>query len=157
MFSKLFLYLLCLFLGTIILSSCISSVQKSSTVRPTITPSTTSSTVTPAASDSLQACVSASATKFYQAIRDHNTSKAYAFLAPTATTQEGQKLTYANFVQKVKTGGTAKGAFMFTIGGFISKPLGMTMTIDNGQMRYHSHLQFDHQGSTCHITSFDRV
>jgi hypothetical protein len=152
MFYKLLLYLLCLFLGAVILSSCTSSVQQSSTPPPTVTATATSSAVS-----SLQACVSATATKFYQAIRDRSTSKAYAFLAPAASTQEGQKLTYATFVQQVKEGGTAKGAFMFTIGGFISNPLGMVMTINNGQMIYHSHLQFDHQGNACHITSFDRI
>ena len=143
---KFLLYLFSLLLATAILSSCNSSPQPPPTVTPT--PSTTGS---------LQACVTTTATNFYQAIKDQNLTQAYSYISPTATTSGGQKLTYDIFVQQVKSEGTEGKTFTFSVGGFIANPPEVTMTIDNGQFRYHSHLRFEHTGSTCSIDSFDRV
>ncbi len=145
---KFLLYLFSLFLAIIILSSCNSSSQPPPTVTPT--PTTTGT-------GSLQTCATTTAMNFYSAIKNQNLTKAYLYISPTATTSSGQKLTYAIFLQQVKAGGTAGKTFTFSVGGFIASPPEVTMTIDNGQLRYHSHLRFDHAGSMCSISSFDRV
>ena len=143
---KFLLYLFYLSLAIIILGGCNSSPQPP----PATTP-------TPTITGSLQTCATTTAANFYSAIKNQNLTQAYSYISSTATTPRGQKLTYDTFVHQVKAGGTAGKTFTFSVGGFIANPPQVTMTIDNGQLRYHSHLRFNHTGSTCSISSFDRV
>lgn len=157
----LFLFYVLFF--TAILSSCASSPPTGGTSTPTIstqqTPTAIASpaqTPTPTISG-LEGCATALATNFYQAIKDKNNQKAYTYLAPSATGADGQKLTYATFTQLVASSEIANKAFTMTIGGFTQSPPTIVTTIDNGQLRYHSHLGVISTGTTCSISSLDRV
>ena len=112
---------------------------------------------TKAASSSLEACATNSATQFYQNIQRHQLKRAYAYIDPQGRTEEGQKLTYANFTQQVQMGGTSGGQFSIETGGYQPHMAEVTMTISNRQFRYHSHLQFRSEGGTCKIVQIDRV
>jgi hypothetical protein len=132
-------------------SSCSFTQQP---VKPVVTRTTVSSTPT---GNSLETCATDNATSFYQDIQKHQLQQAYRYIDPQGRTEDGQKLTYSTFTQQVQMGGTSQGPFSIEIGGYQASISEVTMTITNHQFRYHSHLQFRFEGSTCKIVMLDRI
>jgi len=145
-----------LFLAAL-LGGCAAAPPPGGAPTPTAIVQPTSVPPTATAIGSLENCGTITATNFYQALKAKDTMKAYSYLTASATMDSGQKLTYAVFVQQVQAGGTATGDFTFTIGGFAPDPPVVIMTIDNKQLRYHSHLHIARVDNVCSINSLDRI
>ncbi len=144
-------YFWMLLLLIVCMSGCSFAQQP---VTPVATKTAVNSTPT---GGSLEECATSNVTSFYQDIQKHQLKQAYRYIDAQGHTEDGQKLTYANFMQQVQMGGTNQGPFSIEIGGYQPDISQVTMTITNHQFRYHSHLQFRSEGSTCKIVMLDRI
>ncbi len=96
------------------------------------------------------------ATSYYQALKDRDYSKAYAYLDANAIdTTTGQKLTLQSFMQLAQDSDTAGGPISsFSVAAF--PPL-VVMTVSRSGGPYHAHLMIKQEGTEWKITSLDRI
>lgn len=96
---------------------------------------------------------------YYQALKDRDYAKAYAYLDANATTTDGKKLTLESFTQMAQNAFTQSGAITdITMIPGSSDGTQIVTTIDrNASVHYHSHLTLKKEGSTWKILSLDRI
>jgi hypothetical protein len=96
---------------------------------------------------------------YYQALKDRDYAKAYAYLDANATTTDGKKLTQESFTQMAQNAFTQSGAITdITMVPGSSDGTQIVTTIDrNAGVHYHSHLTMKKEGSTWKILSLDRI